>query len=228
MELKCLLVLIITVYFTLLVWSLYPRYENVIPRISRDQRIANMKSIPIGNNVGLFVEEISIESLIPSWKASLCKRGREPAFLVGSRFNIYIQLTNIGTRRFRGGEIFIPVKWTSGRIDFWRKEVPPLNVDETSEPIRLNFGILEPWFGTIHVECQEHSPTRTSPRQFTKNQPIMFTSEKYYSQKDLQFSSVFGQSEVEFFTLWALIVAAIGLIYPILKDVFSFFKCFLY
>ncbi len=152
-------------------------------------------------------------------KASICKRARKPAFLVGERYLSKFKITNIGPRNFNGGRIHVQVKWPSGRKDYWYNPVPPLVVDETSNEISLNFGVIEPWFGTIHIECEERN--LGNPQTNLPIMPIMFTSEKYYSQKELQYSSVFGQEDTGYYTFWALVMAVVGLMYPIFKDLIS-------
>ncbi len=80
-----------------------------------------------------------------------CRRGGKPAFIVGTRFDIEFQLTNVSRRKFPGGELLLSVLWRNEPPDWYSVEIPPLADGETTEPYTRDYEVSEPGYGGIFV-----------------------------------------------------------------------------
>ncbi len=153
----------------------------------------------------------------------LCKRGGKPALIVGKRFTIQYQLTNVSHRDFPGGDFLLSIRWPGERVDWYRKEISPLSDGESTELDILSYGVLEPGYGMVYAKGKPYSDFEQIQRPWKDRNTTysfhIFRGDRDLGDGEVHITSVFGQTVEEFYQLIGLIVAVIGLSYPLLKDI---------
>ncbi|MFX0203784.1 MAG: hypothetical protein ACFFCW_47400 [Candidatus Hodarchaeota archaeon] len=180
----------------------------------------------VSHSIGVIINEIRLKN--PSiFHRILYRRAGKPAFLVGKRYEIEFCLTNVShTKPFTGGELVLSVQWTSKRTDWHRVVIPILKPKETTEPFVKEYGVVEVGYGLVMAQGKAYD----SPAEFKK--PIwerkkmgdldIFVNDENLGIAGAHVESVFGQTAEEFYQFWAMMLAAIGLCYILVKDIVVF------
>lgn len=167
---------------------------------------------------GIHIDINDIRPKDPSFFDRHCTRGGKTAFMVGKRFNIEYQLTNVSHRTFPGGELLLSVRWTGEREDWYRIEIPPLSDGETTELDKREYSALEPGYGMIFARVHSYSDSvhRERTSRFSCD---LFFRDMNLGDAEAHVGSIFAQTQEEFYQLWAMLLAAIGLSYILIKDI---------
>jgi len=172
---------------------------------------------------GIRIDINDIRPKDPTCFDRICRRGGKTAFIVGRRFDIEYQLTNVSRRKFPGGELILSVSWTSQPTDWYRIDIPPLVDGETTELDKREYSALEPGYGMIFAKGNPYSDFEQfekprGERRFTSDLNL-FLKDRNLGDTRVHVNTIFAQTPEEFYQLWAMIFAAIGLCYSPIKDI---------
>ena len=171
------------------------------------------------SDYGIRIDINDIRPQDPSFFDRLCTRGGKAAFIVGKRFDIEYQLTNVSHRTFPGGELLLSILWTDKREpDWYRIEIPPLLDGEATEPDIRDYTAIEPGYGMIFARIYPYSDSEHRQRS-SRFSCDLFLRNMNLGAAKAHVGSVFTQTQEEFYQLWAMLVAAIGLSYILIKDI---------
>lgn len=155
----------------------------------------------------------------PSFFDRHCTRGGKIAFIVGKRFDIGFQLINVSHRTFPGGELLLSVRWTGKREpDWYRIEIPPLSDGEATEPDKRDYSAIESGYGMIFARVHPYSDSEHRERS-SRFSCYLFFKDMNLGDIEAHVGSLFAQTQEEFYQLWAMLLAAIGLSYILIKDI---------
>ncbi|MCW4048471.1 MAG: hypothetical protein NWE89_01910 [Candidatus Bathyarchaeota archaeon] len=133
----------------------------------------------------------------------LFTRGGKPAFIVGKEFTLIFALKNIDERDYPADHYFkVRVDWANGahqtnKVSFGSVKSGDLVLRESE------FEILDTGYGVIRFEDTD----------------FKVKLDDTWLEEEFEVKKVFGQTIEEFYQYWAMIVAAVGLIYPVVKDI---------
>lgn len=171
---------------------------------------------------GIRIDINDIRPKDPSFFDRHCTRGGKTAFIVGKRFDIEFQLTNVSHRTFPGGELLLSVRWTGEREDWYRIEIPHLSDGEATEPYIRDYSAIEPGYGMIFARVHPYSDSEYRERS-SRFSCHLFLRDMNLGDAEAHVGSVFAQTPEEFYQLWAMLLAAIGLSYILIKDIIGLF-----
>jgi len=152
------------------------------------------------------------------------RRLRNEAFLVGEDFEVTYSVTNIDMRHFPGGVLNIDIEWPNGQKESSPYQIRPLNVGE-HQPIRAPWGVLAPGFSLFFAVMHQGATLRMTSQGLNIFGGSGFSNlyrdeaRRHRILRGASFFSVFGQNPEEFYELWGMMMAAVGLFILMLLEV---------
>jgi len=137
------------------------------------------------------------------------------AFIVGNKFKVNYTITNIGDDVFPGGTLVINIDSPNGQKISHSYEIPRLKPRKDHQIESEPLGILSSGFSLFFAYLIE-------PGQREKigiDLAPLFYDELNEIKDYTSLFSIFGQTKEEFYQYWAMIFAAIGLCYFLIKDI---------
>jgi hypothetical protein len=165
------------------------------------------------------------------------QRSNREAFLVGEDFEIIYKISNIGTEPFdvKTRLLTIKIQWANGQGELSSYPIPVLkpscSVLIPEKPAR--WGVLAPGFSLFFARLEtgprkEYMNARTGQRHIAYDTSPLYRDEKNEIFPKISFFSIYGQNKEEFYQYWAMILAVLGLFYPILSTIFGDFTNWIY
>lgn len=147
------------------------------------------------------------------WERNFFKSADKPAFLVGKRFEIEFVFVNPTQNPFQSCMLEMFVEWPNSKLkDFRHFPLPTIPPNGRTDPFVFDFGLIEPGYGLIYLRLIQGSADTN-----------LKMGETFYGlMAKTHIETVFAQTKEEFYQYWAMILAAVGLIYFLLKDVAKF------
>jgi hypothetical protein len=157
-------------------------------------------------------------------KAKLLKLFPTDSFIYHQPFEIAFHFQNISDETFPGAEFYYEVHWPSGQVVWKKFSIPPLKKNEPfNSPIFKTAALCE-GYGLILILRGAAQWIIKDEKSFWPREVECYRGEMAEDRMDIStnIASVNSIRSEEIYTMWGLVVSAIGLLIIALEKVLTF------